>query len=70
MEAPGQLLKHYAPYLPCYTVELEDLVKSEKSEIEQTEESQRISFCKATLISFSEDFKKFSPKFKYFLEIG
>lgn len=30
MEAPGQLLKHYAPYLPCYFVFPADLDNSKE----------------------------------------
>lgn len=28
MEAPGQLLKHYAPYLPCYSVSMKSLTSA------------------------------------------
>jgi hypothetical protein len=28
MEAPGQMLKHYAPYLPCFITTLNHLQKA------------------------------------------
>ena len=34
MEAPGQLLKHYAPYLPCYFFSGDKIGKSFKTKSE------------------------------------
>ena len=34
MEAPGQLLKHYAPYLPCYFFSGDEIGKSFKTKLE------------------------------------
>ena len=70
MEAPGQLLKHYAPYLPCYFTEPMDVRKSERNEVNDNEFSQQvIPFSESAMISFSEELKEVKKKFKYYLDV-
>lgn len=50
MESPGQALKHYAPYLPCYF-----LVDEKKGEyFEDRNSLQRFKVSEAAFISFDE----------------
>ena len=55
MEAPGQLLKHYSPYLPCYYC-------TDPSTI------QKLKDKKIALISFSPDFDEVKNDVDYYLE--
>lgn len=50
MESPGQALKHYAPYLPCYF-----LVDEKRGEyFEDRSSLQRFKVSEAAFISFDE----------------
>lgn len=62
MEAPGQLLKHYSPNLPCYYVK-------EISEKVISLQDENIPLSSIAMISFSEKFSQYSEKFKYFFEV-
>ena len=51
MEAPGQLLKHYAPYLPCYFTTNTKFDECEY--ITHLEEGHKINLKDTAMISFS-----------------
>ena len=67
MEAPGQLLKHYAPYLPCYF-----FCGSQISETLRTKESgKEIKMSGSAFISFSKKiYSEYEKHFKYYFEVG
>ena len=66
MEAPGQLLKHYAPYLPCYFTTNTKFDECEY--ITHLDEGHQINLKETAMISFSQQFSHLSKKLKYYFE--
>ena len=55
MQAPGQLLKHYSPFLPCfYCDDLEKL--------------KLYTNPKIALMSFNKEYEKFKESYKYYFD--
>jgi hypothetical protein len=66
MQAPGQLLKHYAPYLPCYYL----LNQSVSEEYENPSNQHRFALRNAAFISFDSKFDEFEKSCKYYFKVG
>lgn len=67
MEAPGQALKHYAPYLPCYYFSGAKTGDSFYSISSKTTQNMN----EAAFISFNKDkFSTFREHCKYYFEVG
>ena len=55
MESPGQLLKHYAPYLPCYYTSSEQIKQSRNNNLKIEESGGNIELNKVALLVLDEE---------------
>lgn len=76
MEAPGQLLKHYAPYLPCYiySEDVPNITQNSQPIFKPINDSEKnsLQLSETAFISFSkQNFEQFfKSKCKYYFETG